>query len=137
MNPILRNILGVLAGVIVGSTINMSLVTLGHAVVPLPEGVDVSNMEALKAAMPSFGPQHFVFPWLAHALGALSGAWLAAFIATTKKKWFAYGIAGWFMIGGIANVFLLGGPMWFNVVDIAFAYIPMGWIATKLLKAEQ
>jgi hypothetical protein len=63
MNPILRNILAVLAGVIIGSVVNMGLITISGKVIPPPAGVDVTNMESLKASMHLFEPRHFIFPF--------------------------------------------------------------------------
>ncbi|RMG38369.1 MAG: hypothetical protein D6732_05390, partial [Methanobacteriota archaeon] len=69
MNPILRNVIAVLAGLILGSVVNMGLITLGSSVIPPPPGVDVTDMESLKSSMHLFEPRHFIFPFLAHALG--------------------------------------------------------------------
>jgi hypothetical protein len=130
MNPIIRNILSVLAGWLLGSIINMSLVNAGHMVFPLA-GVDPSDMEALAAAMPSMEARHFLFPFLAHALGTLSGAAVAAVVAASHKMKFALGIGGLFLIGGIMVNYMLPGPVWFAVIDIVLAYLPMGWLGGK------
>jgi hypothetical protein len=132
MNPIIRNILAVIAGIVVGSTVNMGLVTIGPAVIPPPEGTDVTSMEGLKASMHLFGPQNFIFPFLAHALGTLAGAWLAALIASSHKLKFALAIGVFFLIGGIVNVLMLPSPVWFTILDLVVAYIPMGWLGGKL-----
>jgi len=71
-------------------------------------------------------------PFLAHALGALAGAFVAALIATNHKMKFALVIGAFFLIGGIANVFMLPSPIWFAVLDIGVAYLPMGWLGWKL-----
>ena len=134
MNPIIRNILAVVAGIVVGSVVNMGLVTIGPAVIPPPEGTDVTSMEGLKASMHLFGPQHFIFPFLAHALGTLAGAWLAALIATSHKLKYALAIGVFFLIGGIVNVFMLPSPLWFAVLDLVVAYIPMGWLGGRMAK---
>ncbi|MDZ4748099.1 MAG: hypothetical protein SH808_06395 [Saprospiraceae bacterium] len=132
MNPIVRNILAVVAGLIFGSVINMGLITISGSVIPPPEGSDVTTMEGLKASMHLMQPKHFIFPFLAHALGSFFGAWLAAKIATNHKIKFAMVVGGLFLLGGIANVFMLPSPMWFNVVDLIGAYIPMAYLAGKL-----
>ena len=137
MNPILRNILAVIAGIIIGSLVNMALIIIGGNIIEAPGGCDMSTMsqqelmDCLKAAIPSFEFKHFVFPFLAHALGTLVGAFVAAKIAATKQKVFALVIGVWFLIGGIMNVASLGGPMSFNVVDIVLAYIPMAYLGWK------
>jgi hypothetical protein len=136
MSPILRNILAVLAGVIIGSVVNMGLITISGKVIPPPAGVDVTNMESLKASMHLFEPRHFIFPFLAHALGTLVGAFVAFIIAASHKIKFALGSGVFFLIGGITNVFLLPAPTWFAVLDLVGAYIPMGWLGGKLAESR-
>ncbi len=134
MNPILRNILAVIAGVVVGSIVNMGIITVSGSIIPLPEGVDPSSMESLKENMHLFGPQHFLMPFLAHALGTLTGAFLAAKVAATRKMTFAFVIGFFFLAGGVMNLFMLPSPVWFAIVDVAVAYVPMGWLGGKLGK---
>lgn len=134
MNPILKNILAVVGGWLVGSTVNMAIIMIGPMIIPLPEGVDPSNMESLAANMVSFGPKHFISPFLAHALGTFVGALVAINIAANRKALFGYVIGGLFLLGGIANVFMLPSPMWFNVLDIVGAYLPMAWLAIRISK---
>ncbi len=137
MNPILRNILAVVAGIVIGSAVNMGLIMLSSSVIPPPEGVDVTNMESLKDSMYLFEPKHFIFPFLAHALGTLAGAVVAGLVAATHKMKFALGIGAFFLIGGIANVFMLPAPTWFAVTDLVLAYIPMGWLGGRLAKIKE
>ncbi|MEM6347953.1 MAG: hypothetical protein AAF927_28950 [Bacteroidota bacterium] len=131
MHPILKNILAVIAGWFGGSLVNMGLVQMGHSVFPLA-GVDPNDMEAMAAAMPTMGAEHFVFPFLAHALGTLVGAAIAYLIAANHKMKFALGIGGLFLLGGIAVNFRLPGPTWFTALDILLAYIPMAWLGGKI-----
>jgi hypothetical protein len=37
-----------------------------------------------------------------------------------------------FLSGGLAMVFLTGGPGWFLALDLALAYIPMAWLGHSL-----
>ncbi len=132
VNPIIRNVLAVVAGLIFGSMVNMGLILVSGSIIPPPPGVDPSDMESLKASMHLFEAKHFLFPFLAHALGTLAGAWLAALIATSHKVRFGLGVGAFFMIGGIMNVFMLPAPAWFVVLDLAAAYFPMGWLGATL-----
>jgi len=128
MNPILRNILAVLAGIVGGSAVNMGLIMVSGSIIPPPEGVDPASMESLKASMHLFEAQHFIFPFLAHALGTFAGAFLAALIAASHKMKFALAMGVFFLIGGIANTFMLPSPTWFTILDLVAAYIPMAWL---------
>lgn len=133
MNPILRNILAIIAGWIGGSAINMGLITMGHRVFPI-EGVDLNDMDALASVMHTLDVKYFLFPFLAHALGTFIGAVLAGMIAATHKMKFAMAIGFLFLLGGIAVNYMLPGPTWFSAVDILFAYIPMAFFGGRVGK---
>jgi hypothetical protein len=133
MNPIVKNIIAVILGLIIGSSVNMGLIMISGSIIPPPDGADNTTMEGLKASMHLFEPKHYIFPFLAHALGTLVGAIVAAFLAATHKMKFAIGIGAFFLIGGIANAFLLPAPAWFVALDILLAYIPMGYLGGKFI----
>jgi len=137
MNLIIKNILAVITGLIVGSAVNMGIIAISGSIIPPPEGTDVTTMDGLKASMHLFEPRHFIFPFLAHALGTLVGAIIAGCIAATHKMKFALSIGLFFMIGGIINVFMLPSPLWFTIVDLAGAYIPLGWIGGKIISGKK
>jgi hypothetical protein len=137
MNPIIRNILAVIAGGIVGSVVNMGIIMISGSIIPPPEGADITTMEGLQASMHLFEPKHFLMPFLAHALGTFAGALLAALIAANHKMLFALAIGVLFLAGGIGNVIMLPSPVWFTIVDLAGAYFPMAWFAGKLIAKKQ
>lgn len=128
----MKAVFAIIAGIIIGGLVNMGLIIVSGKIIPPPVGVDVTDMESLKASMHLFEPRHFIFPILAHALGTLVGALVAAKLATNHKMRFAAGIGGFFMIGGVVNVFMLPAPIWFIVADLVGAYIPMAWIGGKI-----
>ncbi|WP_163864376.1 hypothetical protein [Myxococcus eversor] len=129
---IVRNILAVIIGFAVGSVVNMALVTLGPRVIPAPAGVVASNSANLAASIHLFEPKHFVFPFLAHALGTLAGALVAFLIAGSRRRVFAFAVGTLFLAGGIAASFMIPAPTWFIVIDIVGAYLPMAWLATRV-----
>lgn len=134
MNPILKNILAVVAGIVIGAAVNMLIISISGSLVPLPEGVDPNDMESIKANMHRYETMHFIMPFLAHALGTLVGAFVAAKIAANRKRIFALLIGGVFLIGGIMMVVELPSPTWFNALDLVVAYFPMGWLGFILAK---
>ena len=132
MNPIARNILAAMVGFVIGSVVNLGLVTIGMSVVPLPEGTDVSTMEALRESMKLLAPVNFIFPLLAHALGTSTGAFIAAKLAASHPMKFAIGIGVGFLLGGIVMILNCGGPVWFIASDLLLAYIPMAFLGGVL-----
>ena len=127
---VLRNILAVIAGLVVGAGVNMSLIVLGPMVVPPPLGVDVTDARSLSAGMHLLEAKHFVFPFLAHALGTLAGALTAFLIAASHRSVLAYLVGAVSLAGGIAAAFMIPAPAWFMVLDLVVAYIPMAWIGS-------
>ncbi|WP_136666489.1 hypothetical protein [Flavobacterium sp. H122] len=132
MNPIIKNILAVIAGLFIGSIVNMGIILMGGFVISLPEGIDPSNMESLKAGMHLFEPKHFVFPFLAHAFGTLTGSFTASRFGASYKFGLAMFVGCFFLLGGISNVFALPAPMWFSALDLSLGYIPMAYLGWKL-----
>lgn len=130
MHPFIKSGLAVLAGIFVGGIVNFGIIILSSSIIPPPNGVDVSNIESIKTNIHLYKPIHFLFPFLAHALGTFSGAVLA--IKISKQTKIEYMVALVFLYGGISMITQVSSPMWFTVLDLGLAYIPMAWLATKI-----
>lgn len=128
----LRNTLALLAGLVVGSVVNMSLVALGPQLIPPPAGVDPRSAESLAQAIHLFEPRHFLMPWLAHALGTFTGALVAWWLAASRRALFAYAVGLLFLCGGVAASLMIPAPAWFIALDLLLAYLPMAWLAQRL-----
>ncbi|MES2779537.1 MAG: hypothetical protein V4651_06515 [Bacteroidota bacterium] len=137
MNTTLRNILAVVVGLCIGSVANGLIINISGSLIPPPEGADLTTTEGLKASMHLFTPINFLMPFLAHAIGTFVGALLAARIAVTHQMKFAMAIGVVFLIGGLSMVFMLPSPLWFNIVDLVGAYLPMSYLAAKLVIKKQ
>ena len=123
----IRNILAVITGVLVGMIVNMGLIILGSSLIPTPEGFD--SMNAI-----NWDLNNFIFPFLAHALGTLVGAFLAAKITNSYQLPLAMSIGLFFLIGGVTMVYILPAPVWFICADLIVAYIPMGYLGWIIAK---
>lgn len=136
MNPILRNILAVIAGIIAGSIANIALVMVGSSLVSLPAGFNPSNLESVKASIHLFEAKHFIFPFLAHAVGALLGGLVASLAGGSKRMMLALIVGGFFVLGGVAASLMIPAPAWFIAADLLLAYIPMAWLGWKLSRKD-
>ncbi|MGE0931055.1 hypothetical protein [Peijinzhouia sedimentorum] len=132
MNSTVRNILAVIIGLVVGSGFNGAIISVGGNIIPTPAGSDTSTMEGLQAAMEFFELQHFLFPFLAHAIGTFAGALVAGVVASSHQMIMSLIIGGFFLMGGIYMVAVLPSPLWFTLVDLLIAYIPMSYLAGRL-----
>ncbi len=132
MNPNLKNALVVIGGVVIGAVVNVLLLQGNGTIIALPEGADVSTVEALKSTIHLFKPVHFIFPFLAHAGGTLVGAFVASKFSADKHLLMSMVVGVFFLIGGIMNVATLPAPTWFSATDIILAYLPMAYLGYKL-----
>lgn len=132
MHPIVRNVLAVLAGLIIGSVANMGIVMLSGSVIPPPSGADVTTIEGLKASIHLFEPKHFLMPFLAHAIGTLVGAAIASYFALNNSLRLSLAVSVFFMLGGLTNILMLPSPLWFSLLDLLVAYLPMGFLGYKI-----
>lgn len=132
MNPTLKNVLAVIAGIVIGSIVNMGIIQLGPSIIPPPAGTDTTTMEGLLEAMPLFETKHFFMPFLAHALGTLVGAFVVARFAVLHQMKLALGVGVWFLLGGVMAAFMLPSPAWYTLLDLSLAYLPMAFLGGKL-----
>ena len=135
---VLRAIAGVFAGLIAGAALNMGIIYAGAALLPPPEGVDVGNIESINANIDKYTVLDMMVPFAAHALGTLLGAFVAAMIAVTPRARLRVSLVVGcvFLIGGIEAVRMIpNAPLWFDVLDLGLAYIPMAllgwWLAVR------
>jgi hypothetical protein len=132
MKIFLRNFAAVFTGITIGMIVNMGLIILGSKLVAPPEGMNPMDAESIKTHLHLFKLQHFIFPFLAHAGGTVIGAFIAVKIALSHHFKFAMGIGVYFLVGGIMMVQMIPSPMWFIILDIGLAYLPMGWLGWRL-----
>jgi len=132
MNPIIRNILGVVLGLVIGSIVNGGIIMIAPSIVPLPEGMNPMDPVSIAAHIDQFTFGNFAMVFLAHALGTFVGALIACKIAGSHHSKMAYLIGILFLAGGIMNAFNIPAPAWFIALDILLAYLPMAFLAQKI-----
>ncbi|MBK7946018.1 MAG: hypothetical protein IPJ85_12275 [Flavobacteriales bacterium] len=128
MNPILRNILAVLTGIVACLFLNGLLLGLMMKLIATPEGF---NPE-LPSTYSLLTAKHYLSPFVAHAVPSLIGGAIAALLAASRKLSFALVVGVLHLLGGIAAAIMIPAPAWFIVLDLIVAYLPMAWIGGRL-----
>ncbi|MEH6459410.1 hypothetical protein [Chitinimonas sp. JJ19] len=137
MHKLLRNTFAVIAGILIGGAVNSALIMLSPSLIPPPAGVDVNNAESLSRAIHLFGPQHFIMPFLAHAVGTFAGALVACLVAASHKVPIGLAIGAVFLCGGVAASFMIPAPARFIALDLLLAYLPMAWLGVRMAGYSQ
>ena len=129
MKPLLRSVLAVLLGWVVGSVAMMALHLLSGAIYgPAPR---MSDSAAFQEYIGNLPPSAFLFVLAAHAAGNLAGAWVAAKVAGRAPLVHGLVVGGVFLICGIVNLLQIPHPAWFGPADLA-AYLPAAYLGARL-----
>jgi hypothetical protein len=126
----IRTILAVIIGIAVSIACVMAVEGAGGLVYPKPVGIDLHDMEQVRAyvtTMPLGAKLVVVFAWL---LGAFLGG-LATVLVARHRTRLAIVPGVTIAIGTIANAILLPHPMWMPAIGVLGA-IPMAWLGGRL-----
>ncbi|MCW7483031.1 hypothetical protein [Leptospira kanakyensis] len=137
MIKVLKIIGFVLLGIVLGSIVNMGIIMVSGKIIPPPEGADVTTMEGLKASIHRFEPKHFLFPFLAHALGTLVGSGFVSRFVTSHALLSSFVVGIFFLIGGTINILMLPSPLWFIALDLVGAYLPMSYLGWLVFQKKE
>ena len=127
MNIIFKNILAILAGIAVGMIVNMTLIIAGSQLIPFSEIMDPMNAKMWEI-------KYFTFPFLAHSIGTLSGAFIVSKLSKKTHIIMPLIVGLYFLFGGLYMVTILPAPTWFVLLDIILCYIPMALLGWKIVK---
>ncbi len=119
-------------GLVIGSVVNMGAIAAGHAIMPPPGGFDGNSMEGVASTIHLLNPIDLIVPFLAHALGPFVGVLAAMSIAASSHKTIAIILGCIFLVGGIVANIMIPAPIWYRIVDVTLAYIPMAYLGFKL-----
>ena len=127
----IRKILAVVFGIVVAVVLIIAIEALGHAVYPMPDGLDFTNPEALKAYV-----MHAPIAALLLVLGAwlvatLVGGLLACFIAKESPLVYSAIIGGLVLMGTIINLISIPHPLWFSITSV-LAIIATIFVTSRL-----
>lgn len=134
---VVKLILAIVLGLVLGGVANMALVLVGPLVIAPPPGADMATAEGISAAMPLLEPRHFLFPFLAHAVGTLVGAFIAARLSPSRKGIAALIVGLAFLAGGVMAARMIPAPTWFIALDLIGAYLPCAWLGYWLARPRQ
>lgn len=127
---VLRRVLAVVAGAAISILVVMLSDGLVASLHPLPEGTDLSDPEAMRAAIGDLPVTAMLLLVLGWAVATAAGAYLA--VRMTPDRWRP---AGWIvtallLLATVANLAMLPHPVW--MWPAALVLIPLaGWLAIR------
>lgn len=132
-NPVLRLVLGVVVGFVLGSIVMMGCHIATMPLYPAPEGVDVwdpDQREAVKAWMETLPAGAFVVAALCHWVGTAAGVAIAMLITQRRSLRPAWVMGAVFLVAGAVNLTQVPHPGWFAFVDLP-GYLVVAWLVGR------
>lgn len=131
MNPRVRSVLGVVAGVVVAALVTAAIEWLGGRLHPMPVTVDPSDPSDMAAWVETLPTGAFMIVLAAWLAGTFVGGLVASLVARTRPL-FHSGIVGVFILAAtIANFVMIPHPTW--LVATAVVCIPLAaWLASRV-----
>ncbi len=109
----------------------ITIEALGHTVYPVPDGLDLTNPEALKAYMIDAPIAALLLVLGAWLVAALVGGLLACFIAKESPLIYSAIIGGLVLLGTVINLISIPHPLWFSMTSIV-AIIATIFVTSRL-----
>ena len=126
-----RKISAVVLGVVVAVVLIIAIEALGHSAYPLPEGLDISNSEAMQAYVMGLPVGALLFVMGAWLVATLAGGLLACFIARETPLVYAAIVGGLVLLGTVINLMSVPHPPWFSITSV-LAIIAMIFLTGRL-----
>ena len=124
----MRFTLAVIAGLIAGAVANMLVVQLSSTLYSPPDGMEFSDINALRYFVATLPTVAFLLTLTAHGLGALVGGCVCVSVARRVCYPGVMGIGVFFLVGSAVKLSLIPHPTWFAIVDV-LTYLPSTWPA--------
>ncbi|MEM8816154.1 MAG: hypothetical protein AAFX56_17765 [Pseudomonadota bacterium] len=114
----LTKVVAVLAGIVAAFAAIAIIQSIGHAVIPPPADLDVSDIEAFREWMATLPVAAFLFVLAAYYGGAFLGSFVAGWIAGLRSLIYPAIVGGLVLAGTIANLMTIPHPLWFSLLAL-------------------
>ncbi|GMV60719.1 MAG: hypothetical protein AMXMBFR72_38050 [Betaproteobacteria bacterium] len=118
MPQAVRSVLAVVVGVVVAFALVAAIETAGHAVYPVPKGLDFTNREQVRAYIQALPLGALMFVLAAWTVAPFGGGAVAALIARARPLLHAAIVGAFVLAATLANLILILHPLWFAVLGV-------------------
>ncbi|MFV0530457.1 MAG: hypothetical protein ACK5MD_03370 [Flavobacteriales bacterium] len=128
----LRNIIGIIVGLMVASLFLTAILFIGWSLYPLPDRVEFLRPETYKHLDRNIYPGTYIFEILSYIISTFFGGMAVALVVKLAKPAYATLIGIIFFFSVLAKFILIPHPTWFNIVAV-LPILPMGYFGGKLV----
>ena len=132
-NAMVRNVLSVIAGVVVAMAFIFLVEGIMGVIYPPIPGTDLSNRETVRHLLDNVPRMVFLWLLIGYGVGSFAGG-LVATLASFRQSILPALIVGAIVtIGGVMDLIDICHPLWFSITSLAL-YIPFALLGYLLLR---
>ncbi len=131
----IRNMLAVVVGLVVGMVFNMAMVILDTALHPMPEGVTFEDAEGVAAYFAGLPLLAFLIILVAHVGQAFVGGLVAAAISRNASMLVAMIVGALSLFAGIMNMMSMPLPAWMWIEMPLYLF--GAWLAARIVLSRR
>jgi hypothetical protein len=135
MNPLLRSVLAVLAGLVVCFVLILAIQALGMLLYPPPPGLDFNDREAMQELLQNVPVGALLLVLASYFVGVLAGSWVAGRLAGRAAVLHGLIIGVFFFGAAVVNLMQIKHPLWFTVASLGL-FLPAAWLGGRLVPAR-
>lgn len=128
----LRNILGIIIGLIVSSLFLIAILFIGWSIYPLPDQVEFLRPRTYEHLDRNIYPGTYIFEILSYIISTFFGGMAVALVVRLAKPAYATLIGIIFFLLVLTKFILIPHPTWFNIISV-LPILPMGYFGGKLV----
>lgn len=129
----MKSLIAVIAGVIVGGVVVFLVEGLGSSALAALTGIEPITAQGAAALATVRPTESLLVVVLAYVLGPLSGGYIAARLAPTKRYYHAIAVGAIQLIFGVVTLALFPHPEWFWVATLV-VFIPAALAGAALAR---
>lgn len=127
----IKDVLSVLGGVVVGNVIFLLFQLVGYAVSPDPVGFDPSKMSYTREVVDAMPFYAWLILFAGYAAGAIVGGFIVGKYAESKSRVFPVILAIFFILGWLVNIVRIPHPLW-AIVFVFLIFVPLALFGHRL-----
>jgi hypothetical protein len=131
-----RNVLGIISGLVVGFIVTAGIQMLNFRLAPLPEGLTIEDTEGMREHMQNLPIIAFIVVLLSHFIGTGAASYMACMIADNRFTLLAVLLGSFFLLMGVINLFMIQHPVWFSAVD-CLIYLPAALLGRYIARPKE
>lgn len=120
----LRTVLSVIAGVLVGFFVITLIEAASHFIFPPPEGLNPMDAESIKLYMKDIPIGALLLVWFSYVAGSFVSGLIAAILSRINQMRVGFACGLIMLIAGSFNLYMIPHPLWFSIGTI-LTYIPL------------